>query len=334
MHSKTIELFPFEPALEKDWQEFAGTYGSLYHDLRWKFLIEETYGLKPQYLLLYNNKGLAGLLPGFCIKNKFVSLPYLPFAGIIFNEEITEDNNSNIISKTAEITDTKEILLKNKTGGEIQDGEYITMIKTLESTNEQAFQALHHKQKNLVRRAQEQKFSLKKVSVEKFYPIYSKASNALGTPAHSIALFKNIHKYFGESLRIHNLFLENKTAGTIFEIDHADTRYDLWAFSLKEFFPFKPNMFMYWETLKDAIEKKMVRYDFGRSTFNSGTYHFKKQWGAEPVKIEYYKHIFHSGTWSKEKIPVQEGGIISKVWAMLPRPIVDKAGPLLRKHIY
>jgi hypothetical protein len=45
---------------------------------------------------------------------------------------------------------------------------------------------------------------------------------------------------------------------------------------------------MYWHMLEQACLAGAKVFRFGRSTPDSGTYHFKKQWGAEPVKLYWY----------------------------------------------
>ena len=50
------------------------------------------------------------------------------------------------------------------------------------------------------------------------------------------------------------------------------------------------NMRMYWEMLQSAVSTGASVFDFGRCTRDSGTYRFKKQWGA--VKQQLYWHYW------------------------------------------
>src|SRR5207245_9031035 len=45
---------------------------------------------------------------------------------------------------------------------------------------------------------------------------------------------------------------------------------------------------LYWETLKAACADGVGRFDFGRSSRNSGTYRFKVQWGAREEPLYWY----------------------------------------------
>ena len=55
-----------------------------------------------------------------------------------------------------------------------------------------------------------------------------------------------------------------------------------WASSLRKHRDKSPNNLLYWEMLQQAIADGRRVFDFGRSTPDEGTYHFKSQWGAQP----------------------------------------------------
>ena len=48
-----IKFIKYEENYEHLWQEFVFKYGNLYHDIRWKKIIERSYKLKPNYFLIY-----------------------------------------------------------------------------------------------------------------------------------------------------------------------------------------------------------------------------------------------------------------------------------------
>ena len=66
---------------------------------------------------------------------------------------------------------------------------------------------------------------------------------------------------------------------------HRDILEVPWASSLRPYNALCPNVLLYWEMLRFAIEHDMRVFDFGRSTPGEGTFHFKRQWGAEPQEL-------------------------------------------------
>ena len=66
-----------------------------------------------------------------------------------------------------------------------------------------------------------------------------------------------------------------------FALAFRDTLVVPWASSLRQHFALCPNVLLYWETLAAACREGFARFDFGRSSLDSGTYRFKRQWRAQ-----------------------------------------------------
>ena len=60
------------------WQKGIAQTGELYHDIRWRQIIKEMYGLKPEYYVNINNGNILGCLPAFKVRNNLVSISYFP----------------------------------------------------------------------------------------------------------------------------------------------------------------------------------------------------------------------------------------------------------------
>lgn len=63
------------------------------------------------------------------------------------------------------------------------------------------------------------------------------------------------------------------------------------ASALREFNTTNANMWMYHGLLLRAIARGSREFDFGRSSVDSGTYKFKKQWGAQPHPTVWQYHV-------------------------------------------
>src|SRR5690606_22713879 len=103
-----------------------------------------------------------------------------------------------------------------------------------------------------------------------------------------------------------------------------------WAACLAEAKPLGMNMKLYWEVLRLSVSRGCTSFDFGRSTVDSGTYRFKKQWGAEPVQLHWHR-------WARNARPeAGDGGaggramrIATSLWRRLPLPLANTLGPLV-----
>ena len=72
---------------------------------------------------------------------------------------------------------------------------------------------------------------------------------------------------------------------------HRDVLEVPWASSLREYRSQCPNNLLYWQHHRARHRHAaMPSLDFGRSTPNEGTYHFKEQWGAQPEPL-YWEYV-------------------------------------------
>jgi hypothetical protein len=85
--------------------------------------------------------------------------------------------------------------------------------------------------------------------------------------------------------------------------------------------------------LQYACDNGFKYFDFGRSTFGSGTYKFKKQWGAEPIPLYWYYVSLNGGNIGE---PIIENSTFQKaaqIWKKLPVTVTKIVGPRIRKFI-
>jgi lipid II:glycine glycyltransferase (peptidoglycan interpeptide bridge formation enzyme) len=106
-----------------------------------------------------------------------------------------------------------------------------------------------------------------------------------------------------------------------------------WASSLRQYLTKCPNNLLYWEAIRYACENGYTCFDFGRSSIDSGTYNFKRQWGAEPVQIYWQvlnkngsKHTAFSSNSFKYRAAVE-------IWKYLPVSLTMKLGPRIRRYL-
>jgi lipid II:glycine glycyltransferase (peptidoglycan interpeptide bridge formation enzyme) len=105
-----------------------------------------------------------------------------------------------------------------------------------------------------------------------------------------------------------------------------------WASSLREFNPLCANVLLYWQMLRFAIDRGFRSFDFGRSTFGEGTYHFKKQWGAEPSELV-WEYWMADGRMPEINPKNPKFELAIRTWQRLPLPVASALGPLVVRNI-
>lgn len=157
----------------------------------------------------------------------------------------------------------------------------------------------------------------------------------LGTPVHSAKFVQEILRNLGESADVLTIRYEGRPVGAMLVIKQGNTWADPMASCLAEFNKFNPNMLMYWEALRAACDAGAKSFDFGRSHKQSGTYRFKKQWGAIEVPLKYHSYI------GGEMFPFvstdfyrgQSASIFASIWQKLPLIVQIRLGPTVRRWL-
>jgi CelD/BcsL family acetyltransferase involved in cellulose biosynthesis len=109
------------------------------------------------------------------------------------------------------------------------------------------------------------------------------------------------------------------------EIHDRDLVWVPWAASERSALDLCPNHLTYWTTIEDAVGAGRRVFDFGRSPFGGATHRFKEQWGARPVALRLLS--------SQPADVYARYALAQRVWRGLPRPLVDRLGPWLCRHL-
>ena len=338
-----IEVLELKKHDEKIWDEFVHKSNdtTFYHQIAWKYVIKESYGFKPIYLIAEEKGEIRGILPLFLIKSrlfgrKLISVPFAPYGGACADNMLIE---RCLIEESKELADKYDVefvelrYLKNSCISLPTFTKYYTFILKLEKNPKVVWQRFSKKVRNSTRKAIKLGLEVErnKDYINEFYKIYSKNMHYLGTPTHSKQFFKNVLKMFSEQTDLVVVKYKDKIiAGTVL-LYFKDTVISGWAGSLREYLSFCPNNLMYWEIIKDACENGYKFFDFGRSLINSGTFKFKKAWATEPIQLKYHFYLPNSRQIPDISMQNPKRKRFAEIWRKIPYPIANVIGPKLRK---
>ena len=330
---------------EKDWDAFVRGQddAKIFHLIGWKHVIEKTYKHKSCYLIAKEDGEIRGILPLFLMKSAFfgkklISIPFCDYGGVCANNEQTKNL---LIEETKRITKEKGanyLELRQCNGnccGLITKDRYFTLILDLKPDFDFLWMNFSKKVRNAIRKAVKSNLEVMigREYIDEFYGIFSKNMRDLGTPVHNFSFFRNILRDFPNSANILITSYEEKIIGALFLLQFKDTIYAPWVSSDRQYFHFNPNNMLYWEAIRYGCEKGYRYFDFGRSKWNSGTFRFKKPWGAIPKQL-YYLYYLNSF----DKVPNLDPSnpkyrTLTEVWKRLPVSIATKMGPKIRRNI-
>jgi FemAB-related protein (PEP-CTERM system-associated) len=329
-----------------EWDEYVANseLATAYHLYGWKNVIEKSFGHKTFYLMAKDGGKIRGVLPLVFMKSRMFgtflcSLPFLNYGGISAdNDKIT----LLLFEKAVDIAKKEsvrhiEFRHVQKRGLDLPSKVHkVTMILNLPPNSENLWKKFRSEIRNRIRKAEKAGLKINKGDIthlDDFYRVFAINMRDLGTPVYSKTFFKNMLEEFPDSVRIFSVLLKHEVIGAGILVFFKDTLEMPWVSSMRKYFKLAPNNLLYWEAIKYACEKGLKYFDFGRSSWNSGTFTFKKRWGAQPKQL-HWQYWLRQGSELPEVNPDNpKYGTAIKIWQKLPVPITKLIGPRIVKYI-
>lgn len=318
------------PAVEREVMDFlsalppeAGVAGE--HDPRWLSILNQALGHQPLMLLARDAGGkLVGYLPLALVSSRLfgrflVSLPYLNRGGLVCMDPAV---TAELIDHACQCADRFDVdYLELRQGQPIEHArltgkreDKVRMVLDLPADAEQLWKDLDPKVRNQIRKGDKHELTIRWGGLEllgDFYQVFAVNMRDLGTPVYSRQLFARIISQLSGGAELGVVDCQGRAVAGAMLIhtpgrqshgaDHrggdalvlpgpGSTQVPS-ASCLRAFNHTNANMWMYHHLLQRAMERGSRQFDFGRSSEGSGTYRFKKQWGALPVPTvwQYYQ---------------------------------------------
>jgi serine/alanine adding enzyme len=338
------------------WNAYVGRtrHASAYHLYEWRGIIERAFRHETRYLTAESDRGVTGILPLVLFRSRLfgrfaVSMPFANYGGVLADSERSAGALFDAAVVEAGKAGATYLELRHTTQmfPRLQAKRHkVGMTLDLRPSVDDQWLALDRKLRNQVRKAEKSGLTVVHGGAElldRFYSVFARNMRDLGTPVYSIRWFREILQAFPESSRIFAVCLGDRTVAASFVLwtpgaaqrapSHRSTIEVPWASALREFNPLCANVFLYWHMVRFAIESGFQRFDLGRSTPDEGTFHFKKQWGAEaqPLVWEYWTADGERLPDLSPKNPKFARAIA--LWQRLPVGVTKVLGPPIVRHI-
>ncbi len=340
-----MQIVELTTQAEQEWDNYVweSKRGTFYHQIGWRNAIESVYRWKSHYLMAKENAKIVGILPlfvidGFPFGKALISLPFAPYGGICADKH---DVDNKLLQTACELAyrenvDYIEFRHLHETNLKLSlRNNFTTLIMKLENDPANLWNQFLPKVRNQTRKAIKAGLETRrgKQYLREFYKVYAQNMRDLGTPVHSLALFERLIEKFPDSIEIIVVLHSEKVIGGAFLSFYKDTANDIWASSLREYFKYCPNNLLYWDAIRYSCERGCKYFDLGRSEWNSGTFRFKEQWGAQPKQLYYQYYSTKPGNVSGLNASDLKVRCFRSIWKRLPVFIANPLGPVLRRYI-
>lgn len=330
------------------WDEFVSRFTcSAYHRYAWRRLIERVYRRQTYYLGAFRGGDIAGVLPMVRLKSLvfgdfLVSLPYFNYGGPLGDDVVVRQLLEHAVSLGQRLG-VAHIEFRPTPGferscyvGLAERADKVTMRLALPSDPDCLFRSFKPKLRSQIRRplkAGAEACHGTTGLVGEFYKVFSENMRDLGTPVFSRELPEAIVDTFPQDARIFVVRMGNEPVAAAVVVSHGELLEIPWASSLRRANCHSVNMLLYWSVLEWACLQGFKIFDFGRSTVDSGTFRFKRQWGAEPLPMPWYYWTRRAGPIPHISPDNAKYRLAIKLWRRLPLPIANLLGPLIAKNL-
>ena len=298
------------------------------HSFSLGLILQKTYGYSFEPYKILKDNNIVGFIPFCRIDNKLVSMPHFSY-GSVLNDIV--DSGEDLVKLFNQLEcDKFEVRGFNICSPYFSD-EKVSCFLRLEESPEKQMILFKSKLRSQIKKGIKNKLDCKiggNELLNDFYYVYSSNMHSKGSPVLAKLFFYNlINDYEDGLVNIHVIYHNKKPIGASFVISYFDFMEVCWASTLREFNNLQPNMIMYWRMISNAIENGIKLFSFGRSTKNSSTHRFKKQWGCEDIQLYF--------NYSKEpKRNIKNFSFLFNFWKIIPFKLALVLGPIVTKKIY
>lgn len=303
----------FSPMLLRQVRAFlADRGGCAEHDPRWLSVLRK--GLDHRTMMLVARDGdgddspITGYLPLALVSSRLfgrflVSLPYLNRAGVVATDGAVGNQLIDGAVKLARVHDVQYVELRHDAPCDndqlgAQRDEKVRMVLELPADSDALWQQIHSKVRNQVRKGDKSDLTIRWGGVDlldAFYDVFAVNMRDLGTPVYARKLFREILTQLQGDAELAVVDHQSQPIAAALLVHDArigepSTQVPS-ASCLRQFNKTNANMWMYHQLLVRAIERGSRTFDFGRSSVDSGTFKFKKQWGAQPRPTVWQYHV-------------------------------------------
>jgi FemAB-related protein (PEP-CTERM system-associated) len=316
-------------------------HASVYHRWEWLEVFERTYGARAFPLMARYGGAVTGVLPLVRVgppgtAGKLVALPWFGHGGAVADDDATWRCLLDAAGALRGELGAAHVELRHAhevPAGALPTREGKVLMRLDVSVGEEALlKAVGAKTRADVRRPEKEGMTAHVGGAElvgEFHAVYADVMRDLGSPSHARALFEGAARAMPDRTFVVVVRYEGGAVGGGFLAGMGDTLEIPCAGTRHGFARLRGNMLLYWTVIREAMRRGYRSFSFGRSSEDSGTYTFKKNWGARPTPLPYHYLLPPDRT-----LPASAGespvlARVSDAWKRLPVGLTERVGPRL-----
>lgn len=297
---------------QKKWNDFCNN--KTFFKFEWFYIIKNSYNLKPLFILCYDDKNFS-LIASFKTPKGYISLPFVSYSGYLSNNDSTLSYLKNYLKESHIEIDSRDLCDEEVTEGYVNPIVYFDNLDSFWSN-------ISSNNRNQFKKSFKFNYEfIEENNIENFYNLYATGMRNLGTPVHGKKYFNQIQKFM--TSKVFTIMLNNKAIGSMFCLLDNDSLSVNYAYVYPEYSKDYANYFMYYKLIEWMSNNSIKILDMGRSTYDEGTFHFKKKFKPKFYKISSNINYSQNNTLK----------IFSEIWTKIPLCLANFIGPKLRRFL-
>lgn len=342
-HDTTVRLL--EDGSSEQWDGFVRERdgASIYHLAAWRPLIRSMFGHETLYLYAEHNRQVTGVLPLVRLRSRMfgdylISMPYFNYGGALAADAAVASMLMRAAADLAHERGCSHVEFRDtepRHGWPVRTDK-VGMELRLPGSIDALWEALGAKLRSQVKRPQKagaEGASGGRELLPEFYGVFARNMRDLGTPVYALGFFDAILKAFPTQAQITVVRYRGEAVAAGFTLGFRGRLEIPWASANRDYNALSVNMLLYAEVLKRAIADGYTVFDFGRSSIDSGTYRFKKQWDATERQL-YWHYALPPGRDVPRLTPNNpKYRLAIAMWQRLPLFVTNRLGPFIVKNL-
>ena len=350
MHEAPARIRAHEPGRDAAWDRYAEGHSgyTIYHGRAFHDAVAVAFGKASHGLVAEDGAGcIVGVLPlvrqrSRLFGDRLVSLPYANHGGPLADSPAVAQALLAAAAAHADALGCDRLEIRDP-GERALDWpthtDKVLMTRDLPGSPEALGRELGAKLRSQCRRALKEGATVEFGGaglIPAFYRVFAANMRDLGTPVYPVRWFEVLAQHLGARLEFAVVTLAGEAVAGAVLVRWNDTMEIPWAASARACQRYAVNMLLYRAALDHAIDTGCKRFDFGRSTRGSGTWRFKRQWGAEETQIHWRMRHRDGAIPAARASGGKEGRmteILRRAWTRLPLAVANRVGPMISAEL-
>jgi FemAB-related protein (PEP-CTERM system-associated) len=317
---------------------------TIYQLWMWRDVFERAFGHRCIYLTATRAGRTVGVLPLVLFTSRLfgrfmVSLPFVNYGGLLADDADIAAALTGEAARYAGEARASHVELRHRR--RMLDGlpvkqHKVAMVMPLAPTADAVWAGLDRKVRNQIRKAEKSGLTATSGGAEllaDFYAVFAHNMRDLGTPVYTPAFFAEVFRRCADRARVYLVRDQRRVVAAGISLQFRNGIEVPWAASLASYRPTCPNHLLYWSVIRAAVASGSTALDFGRSTPDEGTFHFKRQWGAVAQPL-YWEYLLLTRSTLPDHSPRNPRFMPAiAIWKRLPVSVTRWLGPHIVRSI-